>query len=59
MTSWVSFLNTKLVKWKSKKKKVVSPKESTDALKTFANQINRCTLPRCVLSSWGAQAGLF
>lgn len=43
MTSWVSFLNTKLVKWKSKKRKMESPKESTDALKTFANQINRCT----------------
>lgn len=38
---------------------MVSPKESTDALKTFANQINRCALPRCALSSGRAQVGLF
>lgn len=38
---------------------MVSPKESTDALKTFTNQINRCVLLRCALSRGRAQAGLF
>lgn len=44
---------------KKKKKWCLLKNQSTDALKTFANQINQCTLPRCVLSSRGAQAGRF